>query len=83
MRNQPTKFGRFTAQLLFGGIALALVTLASLYFPVHFAATAFAYLIVMLLFSLMGSFIASAVLSVLCVAAMKLPISENSSITIK
>jgi PAS domain S-box-containing protein len=70
MRNQPTKFGRFTAQLLFGGIALALVTLASLYFPVHFAATAFAYLIVMLLFSLMGSFIASAVLSVLCVAAL-------------
>ena len=70
MRNQPTKFGRFAAQFLFGGIALALVTLISVRLHVHFAATAFAYLVVMLLFSLMGSFIASVALSVLSVAAL-------------
>ncbi|WP_024521041.1 PAS domain S-box protein [Bradyrhizobium sp. Tv2a-2] len=68
MRNQLIKFGRLTAQLLFGSIALALVTLTSLYCHAHFTATAFAYLVVILLFSLMSSFIASAVLSIVSVA---------------
>lgn len=70
MRNQPTKLGRFTAQFLFGSIALALVTLISVRLHVHFAATAFAYLVVMLLLALTGSFIASVALSILSVLAL-------------
>ncbi|WP_027584298.1 PAS domain S-box protein [Bradyrhizobium sp. Ai1a-2] len=70
MRNQITKFGHSTAQFVFGSIALALVTLTSLYLHTPFAATAFAYLVVILLFSLMGSFIASAALSIVSVSAL-------------
>ncbi|WP_076861860.1 PAS domain S-box protein [Bradyrhizobium mercantei] len=70
MYNQLTKFGHSVAQLAFGTIALAAVTLTSVYVHSHFAATAFAYLVVILLFSLMGSFIASSALSIVSVAAL-------------
>ncbi|MGY3622308.1 PAS domain S-box protein [Bradyrhizobium sp. USDA 10063] len=70
MRRQLTNFGRLAAQFLFGTIALALVTLTSMYLHTHFAATAFAYLVVILLVSLMGSFFASAALSIVSVAAL-------------
>ncbi|WFU54807.1 PAS domain S-box protein [Bradyrhizobium pachyrhizi] len=70
MHNQLTKFGYSVGQLAFGSITLATVTLASVYVHSHFAATAFAYLVVILLFSLMGSFIASSALSIFSVAAL-------------
>ncbi|MCP3475756.1 PAS domain S-box protein [Bradyrhizobium sp. CCGUVB1N3] len=70
MCNQLTTFGRSAMQLVFGSVALAAVTLMSLYIHSPFAATAFAYLVVILLFSLMGGFIASSVLSIVSVAAL-------------
>ncbi|WP_445219685.1 PAS domain S-box protein [Bradyrhizobium sp. Pa8] len=70
MFNQLTMLGRSATQFFFGGITLAVVTLASLYIHSPFAATAFAYLVVILLFSLMGSFIASLALSIVSVAAL-------------
>ncbi|MGF6313039.1 PAS domain S-box-containing protein [Bradyrhizobium sp. i1.8.4] len=70
MYNQFSNFKRSATQLAFGSITLAGMTLASLYLDTHFAATAFAYLLVILLFSLIGSFIASYALSVLAMAAL-------------
>lgn len=70
MRNQISNFKRSAAQFTFGSMALAVVTLASLSLHTHFAATAFAYLLVILLFSLIGGFIASSVLSVVAIAAL-------------
>ena len=58
------------AQGFFGGIALALVTLACFRLGLDLATTAFAYLIVIVLLSLMGSFYVSAVLSIIAVAAL-------------
>src|SRR6476620_714464 len=58
------------AQGLFGGIALALVTLACFRLGLDLATTAFAYLIVIVLLSLMGSFYVSAVLSIIAVVAL-------------
>ncbi|WP_375785104.1 PAS domain S-box protein [Bradyrhizobium sp. Pha-3] len=70
MLNQISNFKRSATQFAFGSITLAVVTQASLYLHTHFAATAFAYLLVILLFSLIGSFIASSALSVLAIAAL-------------
>ncbi|MGY3506519.1 K+-sensing histidine kinase KdpD [Bradyrhizobium sp. USDA 4471] len=58
---------RSAPQFTFGGMTLAAVTLICVYLQAHFAAAAFAYMLVVLLFSLMGIFIAS---SALCVAAI-------------
>ncbi|RTE87950.1 hypothetical protein, partial [Bradyrhizobium sp. LVM 105] len=62
MRSPISSLERSAPQFTFGSIVLAVVTLACLYLHAHFAATAFAYLLVVLLFSLMGSFIASSAL---------------------
>ncbi len=70
MYNQLTKFGNSATQLIFGSVTLAAVTLTSVYVHSHFAATAFAYLVVILLFSLMGSFFSSSALSIISVAAL-------------
>jgi len=69
-RNQTTNFARLAAQLFLGSIALALVTLAFLWLHADLATTAFANLVVILLFSLMGSFAASALLSIVSVASL-------------
>ncbi|MCC8972029.1 PAS domain S-box protein [Bradyrhizobium brasilense] len=61
---------RSALQLTFGSITLTVVTLACLYLHAHFATTAFAYLLVILLFSLMGSFIASSALCIVTIAAL-------------
>src|SRR6476620_11209317 len=58
------------AQGFFGGIALALVTVACFRLGLGLATTAFAYLIVIVLLSLMGNFYVSAVLSIIAVAAL-------------
>jgi PAS domain S-box-containing protein len=70
MRNQATRFWRSAAQCFLGSIALALVTLACFRLEFNLATTAFAYLIVIVLLSLMGSFFVSAVLSIMAVAGL-------------
>ncbi len=70
MRNQTTKFWRSAAQCSFGCIALAVVTLACFQLEVGLAATAFVYLIVIVLLSLMGSFLVSAILSIVAVGGL-------------
>ena len=69
-RNQTTNFWKLAAQLFLGSIALALVTLVFFWLHVDLASTAFAYLIVIVLFSLMGSFTASALLAIISVAGL-------------
>jgi K+-sensing histidine kinase KdpD len=67
---QTTSFRDFAAQFFLGSIALALATLASFRLHIDLASTAFAYLVMILLFSLMGSFTASALLSIVAVAGL-------------
>ena len=69
-RNQITNFRNLAAQFFLGSIALALVTLIFFRLGVDLASTGFVYLIVVVLLSLMGSFIASALLAVLAVASL-------------
>ena len=69
-QNQTINVGGMAAQLVLGGLTLALVVLASFRFHADLATTAFACLIVVLLFSLMGSFVASVLLCLLAVAAL-------------
>ncbi|WP_338830708.1 PAS domain S-box protein [Bradyrhizobium sp. 27S5] len=70
MHNQISNFKRSATQFAFGSITLAVVTLASFYLQTHFAAMALVYLLVILLFSLIGSSVASYALSVLAIAAL-------------
>src|SRR5262249_16880144 len=67
---QITKIWKLTAQFVFGCVVLALVTAACFFLQIGLAATAFCYLIVILLFALMDSFLASALLTLLAVAAL-------------
>ena len=69
-RNQTRNLARLTAQFFLGSIVLVLATLAFVWLHVDLATAAFAYLIVILLFSLMGSFAASALLSIVSVASL-------------
>jgi PAS domain S-box-containing protein len=68
--NQATHFGGAAAQFFLGSVALAVVILAFIRLHVDLATAAFADLVVILLFSLMGSFAASALLSIVSVAAL-------------
>jgi PAS domain S-box-containing protein len=70
MSNQTTNFWNSVAQFFFGSIALALVTFAFVQLGVDLASTAFAYLVVILLCSLMGSFTASALLAIMSIAGL-------------
>jgi PAS domain S-box-containing protein len=70
MRNQTTKFRSSVAQFFLGSTALALATVTFLWLQVDLASTAFAFLIVIVLFSLMGSFTASVLLAVVAVAGL-------------
>ena len=70
MRNQTTNFWNTAAQFFLGSTALALVTLAFFRLGVDLAPTAFAYLVVILLCSLMGSFIASTLLAIISIAGL-------------
>ncbi len=65
MIHNQTMSGGFAAQFFLGGLALGLVTLAFVWLQVDFASTAFVYLLVIFLFSLMGSFAASGLLTLL------------------
>jgi PAS domain S-box-containing protein len=68
--NQTTSFARSAAQFFLGCLALAVVTLVFFRLQIDLASTAFAYLVVILAFSLMGSFAASVLLSILSVAGL-------------
>ena len=65
MSNQTTTFWNSAVQFCFGSLALALVSSAFFHLGVDLASTAFAYLVVILLCSLMGSFTASALLAIM------------------
>jgi PAS domain S-box-containing protein len=63
-------FGKLAAQFIFGCVGLAVVTAACFFLQIGLAATAFCYLVVILLFALMDSFLASSLLALLAVAAL-------------
>ena len=64
------KFGSLPAQFVFGSVALAAMTVACWSLQIGLAPAAFSYLVVILLFSLMNSFLASGLLTLLAVTAL-------------
>jgi PAS domain S-box-containing protein len=68
--NQTRNFGTSAAQFFLGSVALALVTLVCFRLQADLATTAFAYLVAILLCSMMGSFAASVLLSILAVVGL-------------
>src|SRR5260370_1232660 len=70
MRNQISRYGRPAAQFFSGGIALASVTVVSVRFEAGLATTAFGYLLVIVLLSLVGSFFVSVMLSLVAVGVV-------------
>jgi len=64
------RFWRPATQLLVGGVGLAVLTFACFHLGLDLATTAYAYLMLIVLLSLVGSFLASAMLSVLAVACL-------------
>lgn len=67
---QIAKIWKFAAQFVFGCAVLTLVTTAGFFLQIGLAATAFCYLVVILLFALMDSFLASGLFILLAVAAL-------------
>jgi PAS domain S-box-containing protein len=67
--NQTRNFAGSAAQIFLGGLALALVTLICLALDADLATTAFADLVVILVFSLFGNFAGATLLCLLSVAA--------------
>ena len=67
---QTTNFSGFALQLGVGLAALALMTMALFSLHADLAPSAFAYLVVIVLLALMGSFAASALLSIAAVGAL-------------
>jgi PAS domain S-box-containing protein len=68
--NQTRNFAGSAAQFFLGGLALALVTLVSRQIHADIATTAFADLVIILLFSLIGSFASAVLLCLLSVAGL-------------
>src|SRR5579871_959352 len=68
--NQTSKLASSAAQFFLGGLALVLVTLASLQLRADLATTAFADLVIILLFSLIGDFVTAVALCLLSVLAL-------------
>jgi len=64
------KFWRLAAQCLFGGVGLAVVTLICFRFQLNLATVGLLYLIVVVLLSLKGGFVPSAVVSVIAVGCL-------------
>src|SRR5215813_7614418 len=67
--NQTTSFAGSAAQFFLGGLALALVTLICFVLNADLATTAFADLVVILVFSLFGNFTGAILLCLLSVAS--------------
>ena len=70
LHHQTRNFRTFAAQLLLGSTALTLLTLAFVPLQIDLAPSAFAFLVVIVLVSLMGNFTASALLSFAAVLAL-------------
>jgi hypothetical protein len=70
-RSQIRNFWNLAAQFFLGGIALAWVTLDFFWLQVNIASAAFDYLTAMVLVSVTGSFIASALLAITSAAGRK------------
>ena len=68
--DQTYRFWRSTAQCLLGGIAVALVTFVCLRLAVSITTAALLYLIVVVLASLTGSFVLSAVVSIIAILCL-------------
>src|ERR1700722_7863761 len=64
LHKQNTIFFRFAAQLLLSGSSLALAAFVAFRLEFSIAATGFLYLIIIVLSALIGSFVASIVISV-------------------
>jgi PAS domain S-box-containing protein len=69
-RNQLSQFWRPVAQFLLGIVALALLTLVCFWLQLNLASAAFGYVIVIVLLSLMGSFVASVIFSTIAVGCL-------------
>jgi K+-sensing histidine kinase KdpD len=69
-RDSISKFWHSAAQCFLGGIGLVLVTFVFFRFGASAATTGFAYLIIIVLLALMGSFIGSVVLSIVAVGCL-------------
>src|SRR4029453_792758 len=69
--SQTTGFWRSAAELSFGVTVLALLTLVCFQLELTVATTAFAYLILIVLLSLMGSFIPLVALSLIAVGCLQ------------
>src|SRR2546428_2644501 len=68
--NQTPRFWQSAARLLFGVGGLALVTLVCLQLGLNLTTAAFAYLIAIVLLSLVGGFTSSVVLSIVAVGCL-------------
>jgi PAS domain S-box-containing protein len=69
-RNQISGLWRPAAQFLLGSVGLALLTLVCFRLQLNLASAAFGYLIVIVLLSLMGSFVSSIILSIVAVGCL-------------
>ncbi|MDF2620368.1 MAG: multi-sensor signal transduction histidine kinase [Xanthobacteraceae bacterium] len=68
--DELTPVQRLVALWIFGGVALALVTWASVHFELNLATTAAALLIVIVLLSLLDSFVSSAFFSLIAILSL-------------
>jgi K+-sensing histidine kinase KdpD len=68
--NQTYRFWRSAAQCLLGGMAVALVTFVCFRLNVSITTAALLYLIVVVLASLTGSFVLSAVVSIIAILGL-------------
>jgi hypothetical protein len=76
VHNRTTNFRSSAEQFFLGSIALASANLAFLRPGIYLASTAFACLIVIVLFALTGSVIVSALLAVISVAGTAPPVNN-------
>jgi len=75
-RDWSSPFWNFVAQAFFGGLGLILLTFVCFRFGLSLATTGFAYLIFIVLLSLMGSFIGSVFLSITAVGFLNVFFTE-------
>ena len=70
VRSQINRLWRPAAQFVLGSVGLALLTLVCIRLQLNLASAAFGYLIVIVLLSLMGSFVSSIILSIVAVGCL-------------
>ena len=75
-RNQTAQFWRLAARLLYGVTALAALTFVCFWLGFDFASTAFAFLTLITLLSLMGSAVLSVALSILALGSLNFFFAE-------